>query len=105
MIETTELNILLPVWMTLTFMVTAVWEINNFGVQFLTNLDINLDEIQYVATACWFVEAHAKFILHKYYSRERTLLTWFYERYVSHGHVSGQLWTDLFQTWCDAKHN
>ena len=24
-----------------------------------------LDKIQYVATTCWFVEAHAEFILHK----------------------------------------
>ena len=47
----------------------------NFGVHFLTNLSISLDEIQYVATACWFVGAHAKFIFHKLYSRERTLLT------------------------------
>ena len=28
-------------------------------------LNINLNEINYVATTCWFVEAHAKFILHK----------------------------------------
>ena len=45
------------------------------GVHFLTNSCIDLDEMQYVATTCWFVQAHAKFILYKYYSRERTLLT------------------------------
>ena len=31
-----------------------------------------LDEIQYVATTCWFDEAHAEFVLHKYYLWERT---------------------------------
>ena len=33
-----------------------------------------MDEIQYVATTGWFIEAHAKFILHNYDSRKRTLL-------------------------------
>ena len=32
------------------------------GVHFLANLSIDLDEIQYVATTCWFVKAHAKVI-------------------------------------------
>ena len=32
---------------------------------FLVNLRIDLDEIQYVATTCWFAEAHAKSVLHK----------------------------------------
>ena len=27
------------------------------------NASIELDEIQYIATTCWFVEAHVKFIL------------------------------------------
>ena len=43
------------------------------GVHFPRNFAVNLDEIQYVATTCWFIEAHAKFILHKYYSRGITL--------------------------------
>ena len=48
-------------------------EIKNF-VHFLRNFAFNLVEIQYVATTSWFVRAHAKFILHKEYLRERTLL-------------------------------
>ena len=32
-----------------------------------------LDKSQYVATTCWFVEAHAKFVLYKHCSRERTV--------------------------------
>ena len=52
------------VWLavTYTFKVTVVRKINNFGVHFLANLNINLDEIQYVATTWWFVEALARFI-------------------------------------------
>ena len=38
----------------------VAWEIKNLGVHFLANLPIDLDEIQYVATTCCFVEAHAK---------------------------------------------
>ena len=38
----------------------------NFDVHFLTNVSINLNIIQYIATTFWFVEAHAKFFLHKY---------------------------------------
>ena len=49
---------------------------------FLKKFILDLDEIQYVATTCWFIEAHAKFILHKRFSRERTLLTRFYDIYV-----------------------
>ena len=72
-----------------------------------------LDEIQYGATTSWFVEAHARFTLCKKYSRERTVLMWFYERCVlwtclclwtrEHVCVCGHLRTDLFQTWYDAK--
>ena len=36
------------------------------GVHFLANFAVDLDEIQYVATTCWFFETHANFILHKY---------------------------------------
>ena len=35
-------------------------KIRNLGVHFLVNQGIDLDKIQYVATTCWFVEAHAK---------------------------------------------
>ena len=37
----------------------------NLSIHFLANLCINLHRIQCVATTCLFVEAHAKFILHK----------------------------------------
>ena len=37
----------------------------NFSVHFVRNFVVDVDEIQYVATTCWFVEAHAKFILYK----------------------------------------
>ena len=53
MIETTKLCILIP-------------KIKNFGVHFLANFSVDLDEIRYVATTCQFVEAPAKFSLHKY---------------------------------------
>ena len=38
-------------------------------------MEENLDEIQYGATTCLFVEAHTRFILRKQVSRERPLLT------------------------------
>ena len=66
MIETTKLNILISVWMTLTFFkVTVLWGIKNCVVHFFRNFTVGLNEFQYVATICCFVEAHAKFILYK----------------------------------------
>ena len=62
-------------WPWVAFKVTGAWEIKNFGIHFLTNSSINLDEHQYFATTCWFVEGNAKCILRKQYSKERTL-TW-----------------------------
>ena len=66
MINITKHYIFITVWMTLTV---------NQGHSCISNqkllcpfsckLNIDLDEIQYVATTYWFVEAHAKFILHK----------------------------------------
>ena len=47
-----------------------MYEKSNIGVHFLTNISFDFDEIYYVAPTCWFVEAHAKFIVHKEYSRE-----------------------------------
>ena len=45
---------------------------SNISVSFFSQIyGIDLD----VATSCSFVEAHAKFIMHKLYSRERTVLT------------------------------
>ena len=49
---------------------------------------------------CW---SSYNFCLHKYYSRERTMLMWFYKIDDWHHHVSGHLWTNLFQTWYDSK--
>ena len=37
----------------------------NYCIHFYTNLSMDLDEIQCVATTYWFVEAPAKFIFHK----------------------------------------
>ena len=62
MIEAAKLYILTPVWMTLTFKVTIAWEIKNFSVHLLGNFAVNLDEIQYVATTCWFIEADTCFV-------------------------------------------
>ena len=66
MIKTTQLYILVSVWMALTFIQGhSCMRNKNFGVHFLANLNIDLDKIQYVATTCWFVEADAKFLFHK----------------------------------------
>ena len=66
MIKDTNLYILISVWMTLIF----IQGNNCIRYQKLcghlhANLHISLDEIQCVATTCWFAESHAKFILHK----------------------------------------
>ena len=80
MIETTKLYIFTSVWMTLIIIKghTGVCEITSSSVHSLANFNISLDEIPYVATTCWFAEAHAKFILHNLYLSKRTLLTQFY---------------------------
>ena len=76
MIKTTKLYILVSVWMAFTFIQCHSGVRNKkIGVHSYAELDIDVDEIQYVAITCWCVEAQAKFILHKYHSRERTLLT------------------------------
>ena len=51
--------------MTMTFIQSQLYENQNFDVHFLTNLDIHLDEIQSVATTCWFAEAYVQLTLHK----------------------------------------
>ena len=75
LMETMKLYILIsvtfskgPVWMTLTFIQDHSCMRNQklllpFSGKFL----IKLDGIQYVATNYWFVEAHAKFVLHNQY--------------------------------------
>ena len=63
MIETIKLYILISVWVTLTFIqVTVVLEIKTIGFHFLMNFFADLDEIHHVATTCWSVDAHAKFM-------------------------------------------
>ena len=51
-------------WPWPSFKVTVLWELNNFCIYFLVNFSICFDEIQYAAATGWFLEAHAKFILH-----------------------------------------
>ena len=64
-IKTTVLYSLIAVWMTLTFIQIghSCIQVNYFSVDFLANSSIDLDEIQYVATTCWFVEAHVTFFV------------------------------------------
>ena len=62
----TKLYIFISAWMTLTFFKFAVVEeMKIFSVHFFTNLSIVLDYILYVVTTCWFVKAHAQFLVHK----------------------------------------
>ena len=62
--------------MTLTFIqYHSCIRNENFGVHFLANLMIDVDEIKWIVTSCWFVETHADFTSPKYYSLERSLLT------------------------------
>ena len=61
MIKIAMLYILISFWMSLIF----IQETKCFGIHFLANISIDLDGIQYIATTCWFVEAYARFILHK----------------------------------------
>ena len=53
MIEITKLNILIPVWLTLSFIQGHSCMINQ---NFPNPFSINLERILYVATTCWFVE-------------------------------------------------
>ena len=66
MIKTTKLYILISVRMTLTFIQGhSCIKNENFGVHFLANLGIDVDEFQFVGTTCWFVEAHPKVTLYQ----------------------------------------
>ena len=99
MIRRTKLYILIIIWITLTFTEGQNCmrkKTCSASVHFLRNFEVDSDEIWYAATTCWFVEAHAKLIMHKYYLRERTLLTWFYKLYNYHYPMSGHTWTDFF---------
>ena len=64
------------VWSWSSFKVTVVWESKTLCAHLLTNVSADLDEIQYGATTCWFVEAPVQFLLHNQYSKERTVLRW-----------------------------
>ena len=82
MVEKAILYILISVWISLTFIQGNSCNTNQNYLYFFRKFAVSLDEIQYVATTCCFVEAHAKFILYQYYSRERgerIQLTWFYK--------------------------
>ena len=109
-------------WPWPSFKVTVVWEIRNFGVRFIANLGTDLAEIQYVATPFGFIEAHAKFILHKSYRRERTCseailwnlhLTSSFVRTLENWFVShlvwcltllnSSVWVEFTWPWCSLK--
>ena len=77
--------------MTLAFIhIHSCMRNQNNSAHFLINFSITLDWIQYVATACWFVDACVISILH---SRERILFTWFWKIHLSHWPTSRHLWT------------
>ena len=59
----------------LFYVVHSVFKGENPYVVLFRSFTVNLYEIQYVATACWFGEFGAKSSLHKLLSAERTLLT------------------------------
>ena len=62
MIEATKLYIVISVRMTIIFIQSHSFMRNQkLGVHLLANLHVDLDEIQHVATTCWFVEAHCTF--------------------------------------------
>ena len=65
-IVTTKFNILISVWMALTIIQGhSCIRKKSFGVHFLANPYIDLDEIQYVVTTSWFVEDHAAQVIFK----------------------------------------
>ena len=63
--KTTKLYILILVWSTLTFIQGhSCQKLQcSFSHKFLS---INVDEVHCVATTCWFAEALARLVLHKY---------------------------------------
>ena len=105
MIENTYRCISIPVWMTLTFIECHICMRNlNLHAHFCVNFSVDLDEIQQVATICSFIEAHARFVMHNWYLRERSLTAWFYKIRLEHWPALGHLGTGLFQTWYDVRH-
>ena len=74
MIRTVKLYLVRSDSMTFTFYSKSQFseKLKTFMSIFWQNLIIDIDEIQYIATTCWFVETHAKFSLQSGFSRERT---------------------------------
>ena len=64
MVETTDLHMFIPVRMTLAFIQghSCMRNLRNFCTHVLANVSIDLNEILYSATTCWFIEAHANCI-------------------------------------------
>ena len=76
MIGTAKLNILITVWMTMTFIHGhSCMRNQKLLCPFLGKFAVGMDDIQYVVTTCWLLKRMLSFNLHKYYSKERTLLT------------------------------
>ena len=75
MIEITKPYILISVWMTFMVIQDHSCTRKKNGVHFLANFSISLDEIQSLATACWFVGAHANFYFAQVLLKERTPVT------------------------------
>ena len=106
MIETTEFYILIPVWMTLTFIQChSCLRKEKFLCPSSWNFSVHLCEIYCDATTCRFLVACAKFALRDSYSRERTLRMWFYQVYQKTLACIRTLVNWFVQTWYDVKHN
>ena len=65
MVKTTMLYILISVWMTMTF-IQGHSCVKSQTCQCPFSGKFEYDELQYIATTCCFVEAHARIVLHKY---------------------------------------
>ena len=102
MIETTKLYILISVYMTLTLIKGHICVGNQkLCCPFLADVVSIWMKFSMFATTCWFVQAHAKFILNVIFKGENSagMLLW------KICLTSSCIWTlDLFQTWYDAKH-
>ena len=66
MIENSKIYSLISVRLTFTFILGhSTIRNQKMLCRFSQKFAVGLDEIQYSAKTCWFVEADAKFILHK----------------------------------------
>ena len=77
MIETTKPYTHISVWLTVTF-IQGHSCMRNQKVQcpFSRKFNFCLDEVQYVATACWCVQAHAKCFLHMWSCMKGLRCSW-----------------------------